>query len=98
MTYCSAGPGQTTDTRWQLHDCGSALRLEPRTEEDSGDIYAPPGTEIRLHIHTDRPARSGEMALGDAVREAKAFVTKAIREGFALGRGVGQLRHFLAEW
>jgi hydroxymethylpyrimidine/phosphomethylpyrimidine kinase len=32
------------------------------------------------------------------VREAKAYVTKAIREGFALGRGVGQLRHFLAEW
>jgi len=36
--------------------------------------------------------------LGEAVREAKAYVTKAIREGFALGRGVGQLRHFLAEW
>ena len=43
----------------------AALRLEPRTEEDSGDIYAPPGTDIRLHIHTDRPAASGEMALGD---------------------------------
>jgi hydroxymethylpyrimidine/phosphomethylpyrimidine kinase len=37
-------------------------------------------------------------ALGDSVRSAKAYVTKAIREGFALGRGVGQLRHFLAEW
>jgi len=36
--------------------------------------------------------------LGEAVREAKAYVTKAIREGFALGRGVGQLRHFLTEW
>jgi len=37
-------------------------------------------------------------ALGDAIREAKAYVTKAIRDGFALGRGVGQLRHFLTEW
>jgi hydroxymethylpyrimidine/phosphomethylpyrimidine kinase len=36
--------------------------------------------------------------LGEAVREAKAYITKAIREGFALGRGVGQLRHFLTEW
>jgi hydroxymethylpyrimidine/phosphomethylpyrimidine kinase len=36
--------------------------------------------------------------LGEAVRDAKAYVTRAIREGFALGRGVGQLRHFLAEW
>jgi len=36
--------------------------------------------------------------LGEAVREAKAYVTKAIRDGFALGRGVGQLRHFLTEW
>jgi hydroxymethylpyrimidine kinase/phosphomethylpyrimidine kinase len=37
-------------------------------------------------------------ALGDAIREAKAYVTQAIREGFTLGRGVGQLRHFLTEW
>jgi hydroxymethylpyrimidine/phosphomethylpyrimidine kinase len=36
--------------------------------------------------------------LGEAVRDAKAYVTRAIREGFSLGRGVGQLRHFLAEW
>src|SRR6516164_4389467 len=36
--------------------------------------------------------------LGEAVRDAKAYVTRAIREGFALGRGVGQLRHFLTEW
>jgi hydroxymethylpyrimidine/phosphomethylpyrimidine kinase len=37
-------------------------------------------------------------ALGDAIRSAKAYVTKAIREGFALGGGVGQLRHFLTDW
>jgi len=37
-------------------------------------------------------------AIGDAIRDAKAYVTRAIREGFAAGRGVGQLRHFIAEW
>jgi hydroxymethylpyrimidine/phosphomethylpyrimidine kinase len=32
------------------------------------------------------------------VREAKAYVTAAIREGFQAGRGVGVLRHFVASW
>jgi hydroxymethylpyrimidine/phosphomethylpyrimidine kinase len=37
-------------------------------------------------------------ALGDAIREAKAYVTAAIREGFQPGHGVGALRHFVASW
>src|ERR1700730_10103664 len=37
-------------------------------------------------------------ALGDASRSAKAYVTRAIREGFKAGRGVGQLRHFIPDW
>jgi hydroxymethylpyrimidine/phosphomethylpyrimidine kinase len=37
-------------------------------------------------------------SLGDAIREAKAYVTAAIREGFQAGRGVGALRHFLRSW
>jgi hydroxymethylpyrimidine/phosphomethylpyrimidine kinase len=37
-------------------------------------------------------------ALGDAIRSAKAYVTRAIREGFLAGRGVGQLRHFIPDW
>jgi hydroxymethylpyrimidine/phosphomethylpyrimidine kinase len=36
-----------------------------------------------------------ERPLVEAVREAKAYVTRAIREGFAVGRGVGALRHFV---
>ena len=36
--------------------------------------------------------------LDGAVREAKAYVTAAIREGFQAGRGVGVLRHFVASW
>ena len=41
------------------------LKLSPRTETDSGDIYAPAGTDVKVHILTDRPAASGRMALGD---------------------------------
>src|SRR5713101_6327798 len=36
--------------------------------------------------------------LGDVIREAKAYVTAAIREGFRAGAGVGQLRHFVTGW
>jgi len=36
--------------------------------------------------------------LADAVREAKAYVTAAIREGFPVGHGVGVLRHFVTSW
>jgi hydroxymethylpyrimidine/phosphomethylpyrimidine kinase len=36
--------------------------------------------------------------LGEAIREAKAYVTAAIRAGWQPGRGVGVLRHFVASW
>ena len=45
-----------------------------------------------------RPSPPGSRSaapLAEAVREAKAYVTRAIREGFQAGRGVGQLRHFI---
>lgn len=40
------------------------LALPPHTEEDSGDIYAPAGTEVRLVVHTDHDATSGSLELG----------------------------------
>jgi hypothetical protein len=43
----------------------ASLGLKPRTEEDSGDIYAPAGTDVRVRVRTDRPAATGRMALGD---------------------------------
>ncbi len=43
----------------------SGLGLAPRTDEDSGDVYAPAGTSVRLHVHTDRAAARVEMTLGD---------------------------------
>jgi hydroxymethylpyrimidine/phosphomethylpyrimidine kinase len=39
-----------------------------------------------------------QQPLADAIREAKAYVTAAIREGFQPGRGVGALRHFVTSW
>ncbi|HEY7283811.1 MAG TPA: DUF4175 family protein [Vicinamibacterales bacterium] len=41
----------------------SALNLPPRSESDSGDIYAPAGTDVRLHVTTDQPAAKAQMSL-----------------------------------
>jgi hydroxymethylpyrimidine/phosphomethylpyrimidine kinase len=66
--------------------------------------YTAPRIETPTHGTgcTLSAAIASGLALGrplpEAVREAKAYVTRAIREGFAAGRGVGQLRHFLTEW
>jgi len=46
----------------------AGLGLQPRTEQDSGDIYAPAGTDVRIRVLTDRPAASGGLALGDGQR------------------------------
>lgn len=40
--------------------------LQPREEEDGGDIYAPAGTRVRLRVHADTAVASGELALGTA--------------------------------
>jgi hypothetical protein len=48
----------------------AGLRLPPRIESDGGDIYAPPGTDVRVRVFTDRPAATGEMTLGDGKRLA----------------------------
>lgn len=42
----------------------AALGLAPRSEEDSGDIYGPEGTNVTLKIHTDAPVTTGQMVFG----------------------------------
>jgi hydroxymethylpyrimidine/phosphomethylpyrimidine kinase len=37
-------------------------------------------------------------SLEEAIGQAKAYVTRAIQEGFQPGHGVGALRHFIREW
>jgi hypothetical protein len=41
----------------------AGLRLPPRTEVDAGDIFAPAGTNVRVRVHTDRPAATGRLSL-----------------------------------
>src|SRR5258708_7710099 len=50
----------------------AGLGLSPRTEQDSGDIYAPAGTDVRVRVFTDRPAATGSLSLGDGQRVALA--------------------------
>jgi hypothetical protein len=48
----------------------AATGLKNRVEEDSGDIYAPMGTTVRLRVQTDKPVTSGEMVMGDGSRQS----------------------------
>ena len=41
------------------------LGLPPRSEEDSGDVYAPAGTLVRVTVHTDRDVPGGRIAFGN---------------------------------
>lgn len=45
-----------------------ALRLEPRHEDDGGDIYAPEGTAVSLRITADRAVGASALLLADGTR------------------------------
>jgi len=79
-----------TDILWNGRDFArfTAPRLASNNTHGTGCTLS---AAITAGLAQGRP-------LGEAMRDAKAYVTRAIREGFALGRGVGQLRHFLTEW
>ncbi len=52
--------------RIDLHyDYPPAFGLRPRVEEDSGDVYGPAGTRVRLVVATDKPVTSAALTLGD---------------------------------
>jgi hydroxymethylpyrimidine/phosphomethylpyrimidine kinase len=79
-----------TDLLWD----GKALTRFPAPRIDSTATHGTGCTyssAIAAGLARGRP-------LGDAIREAKAYVTAAIREGFHPGRGVGVLRHFVERW
>jgi hypothetical protein len=61
--------------------------LAPRTDEDSGDVYGPAGTQVRVRIHADKAIANGRLALrrgtnlplvatGDGVAEASFTLSK----------------------
>ena len=66
----------------------SAPRLDSANTHGTGCTFS---AAIAAGLAKGRP-------LPEAVRDAKAYVTRAIREGFAPGKGIGVLRHFLTEW
>jgi hypothetical protein len=47
------------------YDYPSGVGLEPHTEEDGGDIFAPAGTKVQLTITTDKQVANGQLRLGD---------------------------------
>ncbi|MGE0040227.1 MAG: hypothetical protein AB7H88_13690 [Vicinamibacterales bacterium] len=55
--------------RIDLHlDYPDGLGLTDRDEADSGDIYAPAGTAVRLTVTADKPIASGALVLDDGTR------------------------------
>lgn len=61
--------------------------LQPHEDLDGGDIYGPQGTRVRVRIHTDRPATSGELALGSTATAAMRSVGDRVLETqFVLAR------------
>ena len=43
----------------------ASLSLPPHTETDGGDVYAPAGTTVRLHVYTDRPVADARLSLAN---------------------------------
>jgi hydroxymethylpyrimidine/phosphomethylpyrimidine kinase len=82
--------GDAVDLLWNGRELTaySAPRVDSSSTHGTGCTFS---AAIAAGLSRGRP-------LPDAVRDAKAYVTRAIREGFKAGRGVGQLRHFLTEW
>jgi hydroxymethylpyrimidine/phosphomethylpyrimidine kinase len=82
--------GEAVDLLWD----GRSLTAFTAPRVDSPNTH---GTGCTLSAAIAAGLARGR-PLADAIRDAKAYVTRAIRDGFTAGRGVGQLRHFLTEW
>jgi hypothetical protein len=55
--------------RIDLHyDFPQGLGLEARTDEDSGDIYGPAGTKVRLTVVADKPIAAASLVLNDGTK------------------------------
>ena len=56
----------------------AGLGLPPRTETDGGDVYAPAGTDVRLHIYTDRPMADGRLSLANG--QSIALAPRSVKQ------------------
>jgi hydroxymethylpyrimidine/phosphomethylpyrimidine kinase len=82
--------GDPHDLLWDGH----VFREFPGERIDSPNTH---GTGCTLSAGIAAGLALGH-SLTDSIARAKAYVTRAILEGFRAGHGVGQLRHFLVEW
>ena len=60
------------------------LGLDPRTDEDSGDIYGPAGTKVRLAVTADKPIASAALVLADGSRLPLDAAAKALGGGLTI--------------
>src|SRR4051812_13479588 len=75
--FATAGPARSSDyrvtalvpprvQRIDLHyEYPSFTGLKARDERDSGDVYGPAGTRVRVTVHADKPVVQGRLAFGD---------------------------------
>jgi hypothetical protein len=49
-----------------------AFNMEPRVEEDGGDIYGPAGTRVHVSIYTDKPIARGRLTQAEGAGVALA--------------------------
>ncbi|HEY7789314.1 MAG TPA: hypothetical protein VIC33_02265 [Vicinamibacterales bacterium] len=59
----------------------AGLGLPPRREPDGGDIYAPPGTRVHVHITTDKPIAAGALTLGGGHRVPLSNTSPTVLDG-----------------
>jgi hydroxymethylpyrimidine/phosphomethylpyrimidine kinase len=92
--YVLVKGGHLKDSATDILYDGRAFTRFPAVRLDSTNTH---GTGCTLSAAIAAGLAHGR-PLGQAITEAKAYVTAAIREGFAAGRGVGALRHFVSAW
>src|SRR3954463_2352286 len=75
--FVTAGPARSSDyrvtalvpprvQRIDLHyEYPSFTGLKARDERDSGDVYGPAGTRVRLTVHADKPIVQGRLAFSE---------------------------------
>ncbi len=78
------------------YDYPRELGLAPRTDEDSGDIYAPAGTRVRVAVTADKTIASGALVLDDGTR-VPLEGGSAIVDGSLVIAGDGSYRVSLAD-
>lgn len=55
-------------------------KLEPRVEEDGGDIYAPAGTKVRVRVKSTKPA-GGSLVMSGGARVTLAAQSDGVLDG-----------------